>query len=80
MATQPHSIHAPGSRAGLLPPSPVVRKYVNVFSAGHIDAILWLHEQYRYGEESDGGSRYGAGFRRKPAINRKWRRLLVTRV
>ena len=33
-----------------------------------------------YGGASDGGSRYGACSRRKPAINRKWRRLLVTRV
>src|SRR5262245_61282989 len=43
-------------------------------------ALLCAQGRELYGAGSDGGSRYGACSRRKPAINRKWRRLLVTRV
>src|SRR5262249_9580041 len=43
-------------------------------------ALLCAQRRELYEAGSDWGSRYGACSRRKPAINRKWRRLLVTRV
>jgi len=43
-------------------------------------AVLCAYGRKLYGAGSDWGSRYGACSRRKPAINRKWRRLLVTRL